>query len=192
MSTLITGKQVASIIRIFTDGKVSSKRAQVLIDSGLIADLRDTDLEEISRAELRKFLGLPPLNASGFQTFKVLELRDGTEIELVIVSNADLGFENGATLKETCNCAQAIGLDPLSAVILDKGGRSQLETQYGEQPIGEEIFLGEPRLQSGGNLHIFCFARDANGNQHLKGCFYEPAKKLASNTRWIFLRPQVT
>jgi hypothetical protein len=70
----ITGKQIVALSRVFTDGDTSSQQVQELIDSGLLADLRDADLSTINRSDLRKFLGLPPINAKDFPTWKTVKL----------------------------------------------------------------------------------------------------------------------
>ncbi len=74
---VITGPQVIGIGRIFTDSQTPSDQAQALIDSGLLADLRDADVSKIDRIAFRELLGLPPLTADGFPIWKTIKLGTG-------------------------------------------------------------------------------------------------------------------
>jgi hypothetical protein len=61
----VTGKQIVALNRLFTDGEgVSAQRLQMLLDSGLIADLRDADVDAINRAEFRRVCGIEPLDGN--------------------------------------------------------------------------------------------------------------------------------
>jgi len=54
-----TLKQARKIIEVFED--TSLERVQDIVESGLLADIRDCDISKVNRDEVRKVLGLEPL-----------------------------------------------------------------------------------------------------------------------------------
>lgn len=92
----VTGKQIVALNRIFTDGDdVSSQQMQKLIDSGLLADLRDADIDKIDRSEFRKFCGLGPIDAKDFPTWMVLKLGVHKTVEAYRQALKANGFKIG-------------------------------------------------------------------------------------------------
>ncbi len=86
---------------------------------------------------------------------KVVVLTTKTEIELVNVSVAELGFENSATRDEIYTRAHERGLDLVPA---DAG--PQLRLQYTDQPTYEWVVMAmEPMAGSSGSLSLFCVER---------------------------------
>jgi len=80
------------------------------------------------------------------------------EIDLVVVSVADLGLKNGAERKDIYARAKELGLDICPAEV-----GPQLRLQYNDQPSGEWIFIAmEPISGSGGNLELFVVDRDGS------------------------------
>lgn len=65
MSTL-SGKQVKKFIDVFEN--TPTEQVQALFASGLLADLRDGNIEQIDREEFRRVLGLKPLNPPLLET----------------------------------------------------------------------------------------------------------------------------
>ena len=64
MATLMTGKQVKKILELLED--VLSEQIQRILESGLLTDLRDANLGEVTtekRAQIRQLLGLEQLDA---------------------------------------------------------------------------------------------------------------------------------
>ncbi len=74
-----------------------------------------------------------------------------TEVELVVVSVAELGFRDGATQKDVYTRAQELGLDLCSSEV-----GPQLCLQYTDQPKGEWLVIAmEPITESGGHVYLF-------------------------------------
>jgi len=92
------------------------------------------------------------------------------EIELVLLTVKDLGFKNGATLKEIFKRAfeSGLGLCPAEVGL-------QLALQYLDQPLGEWIRVAmEPMADSEGHLYLFFVVRNGDG-LWLFVCFGYPA-----------------
>ena len=82
-----------------------------------------------------------------------------TEVELVVVSVAELGFKDGAKYSDICERAKQLGL----ALCPPEVG-PQLRLQYKDQPKGEWLRIAmEPITVSGGNLEVFLVEHDDDG-----------------------------
>ncbi len=119
----------------------------------------------------------------GKTTFKAAKKK--TEIDLVVISVAELGFKNGATLQDIYQRAQELGFD-----ICPPEVGPQLRLQYKDQPNGEWLPIGmEPVVVSNGPLRVFSVGRDDSGlwfDGHWghPGAFWDP------DDRWVFARPR--
>lgn len=121
-------------------------------------------------------------NILGKPAFKVAEAE--TEVELVVVSNAELGFENGATVKETYARAKELGLE-----LCPNEVGPQLRLQYKDQPKGGWLLIAmEPITDSGGDLYVFYVERYGDGKQWLRGSFGHPDYRWHASSCWVFLR----
>ena len=108
-----------------------------------------------------------------------------TEVELVNVSVAELGFKNGATRADIYKRANELGLD-----ICPNEVGPQLRLQcYNDQPKGEGLLVAmEPITDSSGSLNVFHVERDGDGEQWLRGNFGDPVSFWGARSRWVFLR----
>lgn len=79
-----------------------------------------------------------------------------TEVDLVVASVAELGFEDGATYADICAKAQELGLELCPAEV-----GPQLRLQYTDQPNGEWLRVAmEAMTDRDGNRCIFLIERD--------------------------------
>jgi len=82
-----------------------------------------------------------------------------TEIELVLVTVADLGFTKATRRDAIYDRAKELGLDLVPAEV-----GPQLRLQYADQPMNEWMVMGmEPIAGSGGSLHVFGVTRSVGG-----------------------------
>ncbi len=80
-----------------------------------------------------------------------IKVKSATELDLTIVSVEELGFKNGATLKEIYSAAKDRGLELCPAEV-----GAALRLNYLDQPKDEWLFIGmEPITGSGGGLRVF-------------------------------------
>lgn len=106
-----------------------------------------------------------------------------TEVDLVVVSVAELVFPNGATRQEIYQRAQQMGLELCPPEV-----GPQLRLQYKDQPNGDRLLIGmEPITGSGGNLGVFCVGRD-DDELWLYGYDGYPDFFWHGYYRWVFLR----
>jgi hypothetical protein len=114
--------------------------------------------------------------------FKVSETE--AEVELVIVSVADLGFKERATCKDIYNRAKELGLDLCPAEV-----GPQLRLQYKDQPKGEMILIGmEPIADAYGKPRVFGVMRRNCGELCLVGADGHSLSSQNVDGRWVFLR----
>lgn len=107
-----------------------------------------------------------------------------TEVELVVVSVAELGFKDGATRADIYKRANELGLD-----LCPNEVGPQLRLQYKDQPKGEWLLIGmEPITDSGGDLRVFSVWRGGGGKQWLLGGDGGPGSFWSAGRRWVFLR----
>ena len=105
------------------------------------------------------------------------------EVELVVVSVAELGFKEGATRADIYKRAQELGLD-----LCPNEVGPQLRLQYKDQPKGEWLLIGmEPITVSDGYLFVFRVERNDDGERWLLG-FGRPGDFWYADYRWVFLR----
>lgn len=82
-----------------------------------------------------------------------------TEIDLVKISVAELGFEQGATRDAIHKKALELGLELCPSEI-----GPQLRLQYVDQPMQQMVIIGmEPIVDSGGGVQMFFLGRFAFG-----------------------------
>ncbi|HVN26300.1 MAG TPA: hypothetical protein VMT99_01435 [Candidatus Paceibacterota bacterium] len=106
-----------------------------------------------------------------------------TEIELVLVSVADLGFTERTDLYAFYNRAKEFGLDLVPAEV-----GPQLRLVYSNQPMGEHLFIGmEPIADSNADLSVFLLAHLENGKLLSTRSSWNP-KILLTETLWVFAR----
>lgn len=106
-----------------------------------------------------------------------------TEVELVNVSVAELGFKGRATRADIYKRAQELGLDLCPAEV-----GPQLRLQYKDQPKGEWVVAMEPISDSNGDLRVFYVGRDDDGEQWLGAHFGYPDSVWAGGHRFVFVR----
>ena len=118
-------------------------------------------------------LGKPAFTASSVET----------EVDLVNVSVAELGFKDGATRKEIYEQAIKLGLELCPAEV-----GLQLRLQYKDQPKGEWLLIAmEPITDSDGDLSVFYVERDGN-ELWLYGCSGHPDSFWDGHNRFVFVR----
>ncbi|MEK7149603.1 MAG: hypothetical protein AAB757_01345 [Patescibacteria group bacterium] len=108
-----------------------------------------------------------------------------TEIDLAVVSNAELGFKEGACVKDTYKRALELGL-----VLCPNEVGPQLRLQYTNQPMGEWLLVAmDPIKNSGGGLGVFGVARYVDGSW-LDGCRGHPDYRWYAVSRFVFALPR--
>jgi hypothetical protein len=114
--------------------------------------------------------------------FRVAETE--TEVELVVVSNKELGFRRGATVKETYARAKKLGLN-----LCPNEVGPQLCLQYEDQPRDESLLVAmKPIIDSEGELHMFHVKQGDRGRQLLGADARYPDFRLGAGIQWVFLR----
>jgi len=117
----------------------------------------------------------------GQRTFTVST--EKTEVDLVAVTVAGLGFTGGATRKDIYERAQELGLSLCPAEV-----GPQLRLQYLDQPMDEWLVVGmEPIAVSDDYLHVFHVERDGAG-RWLGGDFGYPDFFWGGGYRFVFVR----
>lgn len=215
-----TLKQAGKILSLFED--TPREQIQTLLASGLLADLRDANIGEVSRKEFRQLVGLEPKIPviPKFEVFKTIKLgtglksaddfrvalKDGglringcasdildmpaftavsqkTEVDLVVVSVAELGFKDGASRDDIYKRAEELGLEFCPPEV-----GPQLRLQFKDQPSGEWLLIGmEPITDSDGYLFVFFVGCDGSG-LWLSGLYGRPGYFWYGYLRWVFLR----
>jgi len=105
------------------------------------------------------------------------------DVDLVVISVADLGFPNGATRKVIYQKAQELGLQLCPPEV-----GPQLRLQYLDQPMGEWLLIAmAPITDSGDGLGVFSVARGVDG-LWLVGHCGRPGGFWNGFFRWAFLR----
>lgn len=106
-----------------------------------------------------------------------------TELELVVASVAELGFNGGATRKDIYVRAQELGLDLCPPEV-----GPQLRLQYMDQPKGEWLVIAmEPIAVSDGNLDLF-YVGHVDGGRWLDANSGRPGRFWGGRDRFVFLR----
>ena len=108
-----------------------------------------------------------------------------TEIDLVVVTVAELGFKNGATREQIYARAKERGLDLCPAEV-----GPQLRLQYKDQPTGEWLVIGmEPITFSVGSLLLFHVERAGVG-LWLRSDYDGFGSVWSAGRRWVFAFPR--
>ena len=107
-----------------------------------------------------------------------------TEVELVKVTVAELGFKRGARHDQTYERAKELGLELCPPEV-----GPQLRLQYQDQPNGERILVAmEPIIVSDGDSDVFGVERVGSG-LWLYGFWGRPDVFWGPGDRWVFCRP---
>lgn len=119
----------------------------------------------------------------GKPAFKVAG--EETEIDLVKVTVAELGFRKGARLDQIYDRAKKLGLELCQPEV-----GPQLRLQYQDQPNGEWILVAmEPIIDSSGTPLVFVVVRD--GSTLLLHGHWGPSDGVwFPDQRWAFCRPR--
>lgn len=105
------------------------------------------------------------------------------EVDLVVVSVAELGFKGGATQEQIYERVQELGLELCPAEV-----GPQLRLQHLDQPVGENLTVGmEPITEPDGNSYLFYVICDEDG-LCLSRAFANPTYYWPGPCRWVFLR----
>lgn len=105
------------------------------------------------------------------------------EVDLIVLSNAELGFPNGCTVAQTYEAAQKLGLELCPAEV-----GPQLRLQYKDQPMNEWLLVAmDPITGSDGNLNVFRVVR-REGGSWLHGNGGHPDNPWSGDLRWVFVR----
>jgi len=103
------------------------------------------------------------------------------EIDLVVMSVADLGFDDGARYDKICEAAKNLGIEKCPP---DVGPRLRL--QYADQPLGDQLVICmDPIKHSDGELGIFYLYRNDSGHW-LGSCCGEPDISWPGHSQWVF------
>jgi hypothetical protein len=106
-----------------------------------------------------------------------------TEVELIRLTVADLGFEEGTTRTDIYNRATELGLALCPAEV-----GPQLRLQYQDQPMNEGLFIAmKPILDSDSCLSVFGVGR-TGGGLWLNGGYGEPDGFWRGDNALVFLR----
>ena len=113
--------------------------------------------------------------------FKIVD--EPIDVELVLVTVAELGFPQGATRKDIYDKALSLGLQLCPPEI-----GPALRLDYQDQPSGEYILVGmEPIVDSGGGPDVFRVKHDGS-DQWLNADYDLPAFVWHADRRWVFCR----
>jgi len=105
-----------------------------------------------------------------------------TEVDLVNISVAELGFKNGATRDKIYDRALELGLELCPAEV-----GPQLRLQYKNQPKGEWLRVAmDPIADSLGLLDVF-FVYHHSGDLWLNAYSGNPVSFWQDDSRWVFV-----
>jgi len=106
-----------------------------------------------------------------------------TEVDLVVLTVAELGFKDGATRKDIYDRALERGLELCPSEV-----GPQLRLQYKDQPKGEWLVIAmEPITFADGDLYVFLVAYDRD-EQWLRAYYGDPAHVWYAGNRFVFVR----
>lgn len=107
------------------------------------------------------------------------------EVDLVVASVAELGFEDGATYADICAKAQELGLQICPAEV-----GPQLRLQYTDQPNGEWLRIAmDPIADRDGRRSVFDVVRD-RGELWLVWDSGRPDRVWSADDRFVFVLPR--
>lgn len=105
------------------------------------------------------------------------------QLELVITTQAELGFEKGTTFDEMVKHARQLGLELCPAEV-----GPYLRLVYKDQPKGEWLRIAmEPITDSVGYLGVFCVEHDDDG-LYLNTNWFNRDNVWNPDYRWVFVR----
>jgi len=118
----------------------------------------------------------------GKPAFKAAD--EDTEVDLVKVTVAELGFKNGARHNQIYERAKELGLGLCPPEV-----GPQLRLQYQDQPNGEWILVAmEPIVDSDGDPRLFLVERSDSG-LWLSSFWGDPGGFWDAGRQWVFCRP---
>jgi len=107
-----------------------------------------------------------------------------TQIDLIVVSVAELGFANGGSRKDVYNRAHELGLGLCPAEV-----GPQLRLQYKDQPNNEWYRIAmDPIVASNGKLFVFSIGSLGGERPFSSAVVGSPEDSLNSLGRWVFVR----
>jgi hypothetical protein len=108
-----------------------------------------------------------------------------TEVDLVKVTIAELGFKKGAQRDQIYERAEKLGLEFCSSEV-----GTQLRLQYKNQPNGEWIVVAmEPIIDSDSDPWLFTVERD-DSRLWFSGCWGDLDRFWGPIDQWVFCRPR--
>ena len=108
-----------------------------------------------------------------------------TEIDLVVLTVAELGFPDGARYDALCTSGKELGLHLCPAEVGPK-----LRLEYADQPKDEWLRIAmEPITDSDGRLRIFHVVHDERA-RWLDSYYGNPGSVWLSSHRFVFVRPR--
>jgi len=106
------------------------------------------------------------------------------ELDLVVVSASDIGFENGARRDQIYKRIEEFGLEVCPCEV-----GPQLYLQYDDKADGEILIGMNPIVSSIGVPRVFYIAR--RGSEiRLRSYFGRPDIFWGTRTKWVFVRPR--
>lgn len=108
-----------------------------------------------------------------------------TEIDLVLVTVAELGFKRGATRQDIYKRAEELGLELCPIEVAP-----QLRLQYKDQPYGKWALVATPSITDvNRSLKVFAMAHDEN-DLRLSSTHGGLDRFWNDLNRWVFVRPR--
>lgn len=109
--------------------------------------------------------------------------RSVTDLELTVITQADLGFTEGTTFENMVARSKGYGLEKCPAEV-----GPYLRLIYRDQPKGEWLRIAmEPVAGSDGFLDVFYVERDDDG-LWLSASWFNPQSVWNPHGRWVFAR----
>lgn len=111
--------------------------------------------------------------------------KEEVEVDLVILTTAQLTGKNSGTTAEVFAGAERLGLKKCPAEV-----GPQLRLQYKDQPLNEWLLIGMELLRlSDGHLRVFGVAHGGDG-LWLDSDYDYPGYVWGAGARWVFVRPR--
>ena len=108
-----------------------------------------------------------------------------TEVDLVKITVAELGFKDGAQRDQIYGRAKELGLELCPSEV-----GPQLRLQYKDQPLGEWILIAmKPIRGSDGDLNVFNVEHNDSG-LWLNSNYGNPGNFWNADNQWVFVRPR--
>lgn len=120
------------------------------------------------------------------EKMKFENVKEKTQVELVILKVKSLGFNQNTTRKNMYERALKLGLELSPAEV---GPELRLQYRKEDQPKGEYLLIGmDPISDSGGCLRVFRVDRDEDGESWLSASIGDPGTQWSPDYRWVFVR----